>query len=43
MNIISVAMKDLQIMLKDRGALFQLFILPLLFILVFSGALNAIG
>jgi ABC-2 type transport system permease protein len=43
MNTISVAMKDLQIMLKDRGALFQLFILPLLFILVFSGALNAIG
>jgi hypothetical protein len=30
-------------MLKDRGTLFQLFILPLLFILVFSGALSAIG
>jgi ABC-2 type transport system permease protein len=43
MNTISVAMKDLQIMLKDRGVIFQLFILPLLFILVFSGALNAIG
>jgi ABC-2 type transport system permease protein len=43
MNTISVAMKDLQITLKDRGAIFQLFILPLLFILVFSGALNAIG
>jgi ABC-2 type transport system permease protein len=43
MNTISVAMKDLQITLRDRGAIFQLFILPLLFILVFSGALNAIG
>lgn len=30
-------------MIKDRGTLFQLFVLPLLFILVFSGALSAIG
>jgi ABC-2 type transport system permease protein len=43
MNMLSVAFKDLQIMLKDRGTLFQLFILPLIFILVFSGALSAIG
>jgi ABC-2 type transport system permease protein len=43
MNTLSVAFKDLQIMLKDRGTLFQLFVLPLLFILVFSGALTAIG
>jgi ABC-2 type transport system permease protein len=43
MNSISVAFKDLQIMFKDRGTLFQLFVLPLLFILVFSGALSAIG
>jgi ABC-2 type transport system permease protein len=43
MNSISVAFKDLQIMFKDRGTLFQLFLLPLLFILVFSGALSAIG
>ena len=43
MNSLSVALKDLQIMVKDRGTLFQLFILPLLFILVFSGALSAIG
>ena len=43
MNSLSVAFKDLQIMVKDRGTLFQLFILPLLFILVFSGALSAIG
>src|SRR4030042_5146512 len=43
MKIISIALKDLQILFKDRGALFDLFILPLLFILVFSGALSAIG
>jgi ABC-2 type transport system permease protein len=43
MNSLSVAFKDLQIMFKDRGTLFQLFFLPLLFILVFSGALSAIG
>lgn len=43
MNMISVAFKDLQIMFKDRGTLFQLFVLPLMFILVFSGALSAIG
>ena len=43
MKTISIALKDLQILFKDRGALFQLFILPLLFIMVFSGALGAIG
>ncbi len=43
MKAISIALKDLQILFKDRGMLFQLFILPLLFILVFSGALNAIS
>ncbi|MGE5123637.1 MAG: ABC transporter permease, partial [Acidobacteriaceae bacterium] len=43
MKIISIALKDLQVLFKDRGAIFQLFILPLLFIMVFSGALGAIG
>ena len=43
MKAISIALKDLQILFKDRGTLFQLFILPLLFILVFSGALSAIS
>jgi ABC-2 type transport system permease protein len=43
MKILSIAGKDLQILFKDRGSIFQLFILPLLFILVFSGALGAIG
>ena len=43
MKALSIAFKDLQILFKDRGTLFQLFLLPLLFIMVFSGALNAIG
>ncbi|MBN1310434.1 MAG: ABC transporter permease [Anaerolineae bacterium] len=43
MNVINIALKDLRILFKDRGALIQLFLLPLLFIVVFSGALNAIG
>jgi ABC-2 type transport system permease protein len=43
MKSLSVALKDLQIMFKDRGGLVQLFLLPLVFIVVFSGALGAIG
>jgi len=43
MKTISITLKDLQILFKDRGTVFQLFILPFLFILVFSGALSAIG
>jgi ABC-2 type transport system permease protein len=39
----SITLKDLQLLLKDRGSLFQYFILPLIFILVFSGALSSIG
>ena len=35
--------KDLLILLKDRGTLIQLFVLPLIFIVVFSGALSTIG
>jgi ABC-2 type transport system permease protein len=37
MNIISIALKDLQILFKDRGTLLSLFLLPFLFILLFSG------
>ena len=37
MNIISIALKDLQILLKDRNQVFQLFLLPFVFILLFSG------
>ncbi len=41
MKALSVAWKDLQILLKDRGTLVQLFVLPLLFIVITSGALTA--
>ncbi len=43
MKVLSIAFKDLQILLQDRGNLFMLFLLPLLFIVVFSGALGAVG
>lgn len=43
MKTLSITFKDLQIFFKDRGAVLQLFLLPLLFIVVFSGALAAIG
>jgi len=43
MKALSITFKDLKIMFKDRGILLQLFLLPLVFVLVFSGALSAIG
>jgi ABC-2 type transport system permease protein len=43
MKALSIALKDLQILFKDRGAVIELLVLPLLFIVVFSGALGAIG
>lgn len=43
MKSLSIAIKDLQILIRDRGEVVQLFLLPLLFIIVFSGALGAIG
>lgn len=42
MKALSIAFKDLQILFKDRGEAFMLFLLPLIFIVVFSGALSAI-
>lgn len=36
MSALSVAFKDIQIFLKDRGAILQLFLLPLLFIVAYS-------
>jgi ABC-2 type transport system permease protein len=36
MKALSVALKDFQILLKDRGAVIQLFLLPLLFIAAYS-------
>ncbi len=43
MNVLYIALKDLQLLVRERGQLFQLFILPLLFIFVLSGALGSIG
>jgi ABC-2 type transport system permease protein len=43
MTALSIAYKDLQIFIKDRGVLIQLFVLPLIFILIFSGGLSQIG
>ncbi len=40
MNILSIAFKDLLIFFKDRGSALQLFVLPLVFIFVFSGLGN---
>jgi len=43
MNALRIALKDLRVFLEDRGAAVQLFLLPLLFIIVYSGALSAVG
>lgn len=43
MGTLSIVAKDLLVLLKERGTLVQLFLLPLIFIVVFSGALSAIG
>jgi len=43
MKALSIAFKDLQILFKDLGAVFLLVLLPLVFVVVFSGALGAIG
>jgi ABC-2 type transport system permease protein len=43
MNTLNIALKDLQIFFRDRGAVVQLFLLPLVFIVVFSGALATVG
>ena len=40
MSALSIAYKDIQILLKDRGSLFQLILLPLIFILVIAGAFS---
>jgi ABC-2 type transport system permease protein len=41
MNAFHIAFKDLQILFRDRGTLVELIGLPLIFILVFSGAMQA--
>ncbi len=37
MKMLSIAYKDILIILRDRGTLLQIFVLPFVFILVFSG------
>ncbi|MGD2176312.1 MAG: ABC transporter permease [Anaerolineae bacterium] len=43
MKALSIAFKDLQVFFRDRGAVLQAILLPLAFIVVFSGVLGAIG
>lgn len=43
MKALSITLKDLQLLVKDRGSMFQFFLLPLLFVLVLSGGLGSIG
>jgi ABC-2 type transport system permease protein len=42
MNALHIAVKDLQILFRDRGIVMQLLGLPLIFIIVFSGAMQAV-
>ena len=43
MKALSIAWKDMQIFLKDRGEVIALFLLPLVFVVVFTGTLGGIG
>jgi ABC-2 type transport system permease protein len=43
MNALRIALKDLRIFFQDRQVALQLFLLPLLFIFIYSGAFNAIS
>jgi len=43
MNALHIAAKDLRIFLKDRGAVLLSLIMPLVFVIVFSGALTALA
>ena len=43
MKALSITRKDLQILLKDQGSLLLLFLLPMAFIFIFSGALGALS
>lgn len=40
MSVLSIAYKDIQVLVKDRGSIFMLFLLPLIFILVIAGAFS---
>ncbi len=43
MKALSIAYKDLQIFFRDRGSVIVLVLLPLIFVVVMSGALGSIG
>jgi ABC-2 type transport system permease protein len=43
MRALSIALKDLQILFKDRGTIIQLFLLPLGFIVAINAALGGFG
>lgn len=43
MKILSIGWKDIQIFVRDRGALITSFLLPMLFIIIFSYAFSGIG
>ncbi len=43
MNALHIAIKDIQIYLKDRGNIIQLFVVPLAFILAISSAVSGFG
>ena len=42
MNLFNVTYKDLQVFIRDRGSVFGLFLLPFVFILVLSLAMQGI-
>jgi ABC-2 type transport system permease protein len=41
MNILHLMLKDLAIFFRDRGSIFYLFVLPVVFILIFTGLVGA--
>jgi ABC-2 type transport system permease protein len=43
MSALSIAFKDIQIFLKDRGTFIQLFLLPMVFILAYSAVASGFG
>lgn len=43
MKVLSITLKDIQLALKDSGAIVYLFLLPLIFIFLFAGGLNVLA
>ena len=43
MKTLSIAWKDMQMFLKDRGEVISLLLLPLVFVVVFTGTLGGVG